>query len=458
VHDDFGLLRYVLTPKAQADNDIPSQTQLKELCYYSQYDDRKRMIIKKLPGAESLYMVYDNRDRLVLTQDGKLREENDKEWMFTTYDHLNRPAVTGRVTITNFTFPDDISAIEDYTNFQVTWNETSSDHQIPGYISSSTNTVHTKTYYDDYEFTGKQSYSGVQNHQEFVQGQITGTKTLVLDGTGNNWIEKTSYYDNKYRIIQIISTLYPEGTSRISNIYDFTGNLLQSLEVQNVDGNENSFLTKCEYDHGGRLLNTYGSYNNEDLVLISRYKYNETGELINKKLHSIDLVNFLQSVDFSYNIRGWLTKINDPDNIGIDNDAFGMNLYYEDPEPGITSNEFYNGNISAIEWKTINKVNRGYGFDYDEINRLRQANHKEKPSTTWVDVGNFDVDLISYDLNGNIGTLKRKNSAGTMIDDLTYNYDETISGNKLQYVNDNGTNDGFFDLITSRSFGIYSFG
>ena len=73
---------------------------IKGLCYYYQYDGRKRMVEKQLPGADPVYMVYDKRDRLVLVQDGKLRDEgNKRKWLFTKYNHLNLPVLTGEYTI-----------------------------------------------------------------------------------------------------------------------------------------------------------------------------------------------------------------------------------------------------------------------------------------------------------------------------------------------------------------------
>ncbi len=51
------------------------------------------MIAKKLPGADWVYMVYDVRDRVVMTQDGEQRKAN--KWAYTLYDALNRPVVTG---------------------------------------------------------------------------------------------------------------------------------------------------------------------------------------------------------------------------------------------------------------------------------------------------------------------------------------------------------------------------
>jgi hypothetical protein len=95
VYDDFDMLRFVLTPKAMEDNAITGN-ELNDLCYQYNYDGRKRMIGKKLPGADWVYMVYDNRDRLVLTQDGNARFAG--KWMFTKYDSFNRPVMTGYLT------------------------------------------------------------------------------------------------------------------------------------------------------------------------------------------------------------------------------------------------------------------------------------------------------------------------------------------------------------------------
>src|SRR5690606_41476971 len=48
-------------------------------------------------------------------------------------------------------------------------------------------------------------------------------------------------------------------------------------------------------------------------VLLSRNEYNELGQVIAKKLHSEEEYTYAQQVDYRYNIRGWLTRINDSD-------------------------------------------------------------------------------------------------------------------------------------------------
>jgi len=97
VYDDFNNLRLVIPPKAvelfQAGTDLSAIAD--ELCFRYEYDERNRMIIKKVPGAGEVYMVYDLRDRLVFTQDANMR--NQGQWLATLYDALNRPNMTGMI-------------------------------------------------------------------------------------------------------------------------------------------------------------------------------------------------------------------------------------------------------------------------------------------------------------------------------------------------------------------------
>ena len=67
---------------------------------------------------------------------------------------------------------------------------------------------------------------------------------------------------------------------------------------------------RFEYDHAGRLSKVYHKLNSDTEVLLVQNEYNEIGQLVDKKLHSTDGTNFKQSIDHRYNIRGWLTSIN----------------------------------------------------------------------------------------------------------------------------------------------------
>src|SRR6185437_6820828 len=90
IYDDLDNLRFVIQPKAidlvmlGGTWNLASITNLtNELCFRYEYDERKRMIIKKIPGAGEAWMIYDQWDRLALTQDAKLRTSN--QWIFTKY-------------------------------------------------------------------------------------------------------------------------------------------------------------------------------------------------------------------------------------------------------------------------------------------------------------------------------------------------------------------------------------
>jgi len=54
------------------------------------------MIIKKVPGAGEVDMVYDMIDRLVFTQDANRHAQG--QWLSMQYDGLNRLVVTGLMT------------------------------------------------------------------------------------------------------------------------------------------------------------------------------------------------------------------------------------------------------------------------------------------------------------------------------------------------------------------------
>lgn len=99
IYDDLGNLRCVLQPKGvdliNSNWLLTDATILKEQCFQYAYDQLQRQVIKKAPGAEAVYMVYDARDRMVFMQDANMRNSN--RWMATLYDALNRPVITGLI-------------------------------------------------------------------------------------------------------------------------------------------------------------------------------------------------------------------------------------------------------------------------------------------------------------------------------------------------------------------------
>ena len=146
----------------------------------------------------------------------------------------------------------------------------------------------------------------------------------------------------------------------------------------------------------------------------------------------------LQEVDYAYNIRGWLTSVNQPQNLG--KDLFGFELKYQNPVSNGKDTPKYNGNISQMDWKTRsnNEELRRYTYQYDDLNRLTKSFYS-KPLAVQPNTGSYD-EYLSYDVNGNIKTLSRfgdmDKPQAVKIDELSYTY----IGNQLVKVSDNSQN------------------
>lgn len=451
---------------------------LKRWAYRYTYDGRLRQTQKQLPGAETVYLVYNNRDLLIMTQDGNQRTQN--KWMFTKYDVLNRPIVSGIYTHNTSIDQAAMSVLISTTNFYESYNSVTTTHGYSNTVFPIINAdgsplqILTVTYYDNYLFRDNLAGSaynyvpgdltGQATAFNRVTGLVTGTKVNVLGTT--NYLWSVNYYDDKYRTIQTLAQNHKGGIDRVTNVYDFVGKVLESKTIHNNGIATHTIKNRFQYDHAGRLLKTWHKVNTENEVLLSATEYNSLGEAVTKKLHSSDPVStpdalriYKQYVDFRYNIRGWLTRINNSD-LAADNatdpkDYFGMNLSYNDVVAGINNNAQFNGNISAIYWSNalgnVAIKQRGYKLIYDPLSRLIAATHQEKIGTSWGASTSFHEDNLTYDLQGNIKTLCRKGAAGTNLDNLVYNYGSgaTASNKVLSIIENADKTKGFLDKNTT---------
>lgn len=464
IYDDRGQLRYVLQPElvkilAASTSSNPTQVQLAQYAFQYSYDSRQRLIMKCLPGAACVYLVYDGRDRLVATQDGNQRAVNPKEWLVTKYDQWNRVVATALYNsdATREDFQETVNNFYQSLNSTKAWFETYGGAQ-PGYTAGYDNKsfpslteaqVLTVTYYDRYDsYIAPTGYTynttdlpGQEStHSNAIGGLVTGTKVKNLaDGT---LYRTVNYYDGKYRQIQSISD-HQKGTLRITNILDFPGRVVVTKRTYVVNGVTTSVRETTTYDHGSRVINVKQSINGRADIILFANTYNELGELVDKKLHSENNgVSFKQSIDYRYNIRGWLTKINEANISNIasgDNshDYFGMELFYNKVLNGVNNVASFNGNISAIQWSKGNgdgTARQAYRFQYDRTNQLLGANHFDYMNLTWLPNNNAFDEVMTYDMNGNIKTLIRKGANGFPQDNLVYGY----VGNRLDYVHDTG--------------------
>ncbi|MCJ7935354.1 MAG: hypothetical protein MUW56_17430 [Chryseobacterium sp.] len=178
--------------------------------------------------------------------------------------------------------------------------------------------------------------------------------------------------------------------------------------------------------------------NGNPVEILAQNKYNELSQLESKKVGGSSGCCSLQQIDYQYNIRGWMTRINNPSNLS--GKLFGYELKYHTPANTLFAIGRYNGNIAEVDWKTSNDhVLKRYSYSYDSLNRLNYGHYSEPDST--VPQEDHFGETTEYDLNGNITRLYRNtknttNGLAMQIDNLSYTY----SGNRLLKVTDAAQN------------------
>lgn len=470
LYDKIGNLRCVIQPEAvealSTSSWAMTTTILDEQCFRYEYDGRRRMSMKKIPGASELYMVYDQKDRVVMTQDGVQRATNN--WLVAKYDDLNRPIETG-LWISGTTFTSHISnaaASSSYPTTSSNYTElTKIFYDNYDWLSSNGNVFPStrNNWHDDHLLTPSNSnfpYPQPMTQSFNTTGMVTGSKTRVL-GT-SQFLYSISYYDEKGRVLQTISQNITGEPDYVTTQYSFAGlPLVQTVRSdKNLANDRIEFMrTAYEYDDLGRLLSInkkpYSYFNSTwygGLVSeLSRNEYDAAGRLKKKKLAPQFNSNAgLETQTYDYNVRGWTLGMNreyakDANNSNF----FGFDLGYDKSNNGIVGSQTYaapqyNGNIGGTVWKSKGDgEKRKYDFTYDAANRLLSADFNQYSSSVFSKSAGIDFSLsnMSYSGNGNILSMTQKGlklTTSSTIDQLTYTY--VAGSNRLQRVDD-GVND-----------------
>jgi RHS repeat-associated protein len=465
VYDEFDRLRVVIQPEGLTAANMSavqvskSSSFMDTYCFQYNYDDRGRLISKKTPGAGWVQLAYDRWDRPVISQDANQAAKNPQEFTYVKYDVQNRPMASGTFKAANRTLTiDDVRTeltntslgaryetrtLGTLPNMDFTGNLT-----YPKADATNTLTPLTQSYYDDYKYTDLVGFaftpylsytaaSAVTN----TRGMVTAMKTNVL-GT-STWLTTVNYYDGYDRVIQTQQKNINGVKNFLTTEYDFQGHVLKTVEDNKLTTTSLTLQTTNAYDHMGRLTRVLHKTNAQTEVVLADYKYTDLGTKVSEKnLYSTNGgTSYTQSVDYTFNEKGWLTNINNADlsNDGITNndanDIFGMQFNYYKNQLLDATKALYNGNISEAVWNSSNGKKQGYLYTYDDVNRLTSASYRNLTTTS--ENNRYNVGSITYDANGNIKTLQQSGLiTGTttfgLMDNLTYTY----TGNKLFTISD----------------------
>jgi RHS repeat-associated protein len=498
VYDDFGLLRFQLQPEAVKYLDANAwsfagtngQQVLNEWCFQYNYDDRGNMVWKKAPGAVALNMVYDIRNRLVLTQDGNQAAMATPQWTITLYDELDRAVITALYNITKSiaTLQADINSAPVSSSLTIA-NPANTGGGASVFLTTSLSPIQSTElnntavativrylFYDNYNFSGVKTFNTNYNNLSAYNNSDpnvipiatskrtlslpTGGKTRVL-GSASTFLPYTKYYDEKGQHIQTLEDNIKSGADITTYQYHFDGRMLSSCADHTTAGTGYTnfkTLSKYLFDKLGRVTSIQKQFDGNTLKTISSYEYDDVGRLKTRRLdpgYTAGGNTDLESLDYSYNLHNRITGINKDyalKNSGTYNKwghFFGMYLGFDNRDNVFTAAQL-NGTVAGILWNTQgDDAQRRYNYSYDNAGRLINAAFTEKQHTgdSW---SNSKMDFsvtgssgqLTYDLNSNLLTMLQKgvvpgNAAPVALDNLSYTY--AAYSNKLQSVTDQMT-------------------
>jgi RHS repeat-associated protein len=460
--DGFGNLRWVIQPAGvdklvNVYNWVFDNTTLltsvvaKEQCFYYEYDGRNRMIIKKVPGTNDIEeMVYDTRDRLIMSRTPNLKAQG--YWLINKYDNFNRLTINA-LKLNSLTRAS---------------HQSSSDLDI-NYPTVVAGDIMQENYYNDYSWVNTQPGIGPTMYTTDITsnffivspntntaplyaqpitadyinvvGKQTGAKVRIF-GT-STYLYSVIFYDDHGRVIQIREGNISNGADITTTQYDFSGRPIRLLHTQTKGGANTKWireLTKLSYDHFGRVtLRTKKIGPSGVDKIIANNVYDELGQLKTKALGSN-----VETQNYDYNIRGWQLGVNRNFVKSTATNYFGYELGYDNPSTVISgsnySNQQYDGKIGGLIWKSSgdNEV-RKYDLVYDISNRITSADFNQLTGGSFNKTAglDFSVNGIGYDFNGNITAITQKGwkmNASSIIDNLAYTY--FANSNKLSKVTD----------------------
>lgn len=454
VYDEFGNLVLVVPPKAAFSTIAELNAHLNTLCYQYRYDQYNRLAEKKIPGKnywESI--VYDKQNRPVLTQDAN---QDANQWSFVKYDEMGRTVYSGL-----------FASVASRASLQTTLNSMSSNalnnearsetsftaagtaiYYTNNAFPTESLTVLSVNYYDSYPAGSPSVPASILQQSTLAQTPVSitsngyttsrsikslPTASYVKNIEDDSWSSSFIWYDRQTRPIGTYAKNYLGGYTRTESEIDFSGAILQTFVYHkrlNTD-TEKVIRQRFIYDDQKRLKKQYHQVNTMPEELLAENTYNDLGQLVNKQVG-----NNLQSIDYTYNLRGNLIRVNDPANLG--EKLFGYEIKFQNP---VNIEAKYNGTITEVDWKTTtDNVLKRYDYRYDDLNRLTKGIYSEPEAS--VPGNDFYNETASYDTGGNILTLQRNaqgfSATAELIDNLTYTY----TGNQLISVKDESGNYG----------------
>ena len=424
------------------------------------YNTLNQLVEQNTPDGGTTHFYYDKLGRLKASQNAEQANQTPTEYSYTVYDEQGRITEVGMVKTA--TIP--TSAMLDDVNFPSLWIGAANRYEV------------TYTKYDEYLNATINSLFG-SNGQENLRSRVASTylKNISSDAT---YASASHYsYDIHGNVKKLIldnptQSNYGQQYKTLDYEYDLISGNVNKVSYQKNKSDQ--YYHKYTYDADNRIIRAYTSQDNLIWDNDAEYFYYLHGPLARTEIGD----DKVQGIDNTYTIHGWLKGVNtnniDPtgaksdigkdgltvtlpgetpyyasaidvhDNIGRDAFGFGLGYYSGDYQSISTHGDnfmadinsltnsptsLYNGNIGQMATSLMDN-NEDYidlqaaNYSYDQLNRITGMNGYTNLTTSnylGATTGQYNTNY-SYDRNGNLITLNRKEESNAAMDDLDYYY------------------------------------
>lgn len=415
VYDSRDKISWVITPegsallKAVVDTSgsvswNASCANARKYAYRYSHDGLGRMTEKSTPGADVIYYIYDNADRVVASQDGCQRAGGNR-WLLIRYNpfgeearrYLSAPFTREALTSA---FSSEACPESVYSNVG---NRLLLERQTGGIRPQGAPA-----------FTSVSGVVTADSLSTSDASRVVWERVYESDLTQDCGVERSFFYDRRGRLRQTVERDAFGGLLTTSMLPDYQGNIKRTVTTYTLGVSVFNVDSSNEYDRRGRLLSSVTS--SQGTGVKTDYSYDDLGRLNGATFASLDGQDVLCTRD-SVNIQGFVTESSAA--LAGGTNVYSQQLRYFSPERGTLP--LYSGSIS--EWQqTQGAESDTYGFSYDNAGRLLSGTRYHGQSTAAQT--SFTERGLSYDRAGGILSLQRFGSSDSAPDDnLTMTYD-----------------------------------